>query len=51
MSLKIRQKYHNVTKNGMLTALRWAMYWQMSLTGVEVPFKENRKKMVANALF
>ena len=23
----------------------------MSLTGAEVPFKENRKKMVANALF
>jgi len=23
----------------------------MSLTGVEVPFKENRKEMVANALF
>lgn len=34
----------------MLTALRWAMYW-VNATGAEVPFKENRKKMVANALF
>ena len=35
----------------MLTALRWAMYWANVTHWCRCAIKENRKKMVANALF